>query len=95
MKNLIFDAGGVQVWPRLGDWHIPLRAAEILGDRADTLRTDAFFEARRAAFHWLDESQLVPTLEDERRLRVGFVEEMNARMGWKLTDAEIREMADD
>ena len=31
MNNLIFDAGGVLVWPRLGQWNLPFRAAEILG----------------------------------------------------------------
>ena len=31
MNTLIFDAGGVLVYPRLGQWHLPYRAAEILG----------------------------------------------------------------
>ena len=25
MKNLIFDCGGVLVWPRMGEWNIPMR----------------------------------------------------------------------
>ena len=29
MKYLIFDCGGVLVWPRLGEWNIPFGAAEI------------------------------------------------------------------
>ena len=95
MKNLIFDVGGVQVWPRLGNWHIPYRAAEILGERADTLESERFSDAWSQAYHWLDEGQLVPGTEDERRLRRGWVEEINGLMGWAMTPAEITAMTDD
>ena len=31
MKYLIFDCGGVLVWPRPGDWSVPYGVTEILG----------------------------------------------------------------
>ena len=30
MKHLIFDCGGVLVWPRLGEWNIPFGIFDIL-----------------------------------------------------------------
>ena len=96
MKHLIFDAGGVLVYPRMGEWHIPYRSAEILGeDRAASMRTERFREAHAACMHWLDEDRLVNGIEEERRLRRGFVEELNARMDWRMTESEIARMTDD
>lgn len=96
MKNLIFDAGGVLVWPRLGQWNLPFRAAEILGpERAADLTTDRFNHARDRLLYWLDESRLVTDLEHERLLRRGFVLELNRAMGWHMSDAEITALTDD
>lgn len=96
MKHLIFDAGGVLVYPRLGEWHIPYRAAEILGpERAATLGTPAFRAAQAACMPWLDEGRTVLDIDTERLLRRGFVLELDRRMGWRMTDAEIAAMTDD
>lgn len=95
IRNIVLDAGGVMVYPRLGDWNIPFGAREILGDRARDLATAKYLQAHRQAAHWLDESQLLPTLEDERRVRRGYVREMNGRMGWSLTEEEIDRLGDD
>ena len=96
MKCLIFDAGGVLVYPRLGEWHIPYRAAEILGPvRAAEMKTQRFREAHAGSMHWLAEDQLVDGVEAERKLRRGFVEELGARMGWNLSVEEARALADD
>ena len=96
MKHLIFDAGGVLVYPRLGEWHIPYRSAEILGEaRAADMRTERFREAHAACMHWLAEDRLVNGIEEERRLRRGFVEELNARMDWRMSEDEIARMTDD
>ena len=96
MKHLIFDAGGVLVYPRLGEWHIPYRSAEILGEaRAADMRTERFRKAHAACMHWLAEDRLVNGIEEERRLRRGFVEELNARMGWRMSEDEIARMTDD
>lgn len=96
MTHLILDIGGVLVYPRLGEWHIPYRAAEILGPaRAATLGTPAFRAAHAESFHWLDESRIVGSVEEERALRGGFVRELDRRMNWRMTADEIARMTDD
>ena len=96
VKYLILDAGGVLVYPLLGEWHIPYRAAEILGPRrAESLGTPRFRHAREGCMRWLDESRLVMDVKTERLLRAGFVMELDRAMDWRMTDAEIRAMADD
>ena len=69
MKHLIFDCGGVLVYPRLGDWKLPYRLAEVLGARSKDIYTSRFLLAQRQCEEWLDEARLVPDLETERRLR--------------------------
>ena len=96
MKTLIFDVGGVLVYPRLGEWHIPYRAAEILGpERARDMQTEAFRRAHTACMPWLNEGRVVMDLETERLLRRGFVMDLDRAMGWRLTDAEIAALTDD
>lgn len=96
MKHLILDAGGVLVYPRLGQWHIPYRAAEILGGaRAKDMDTPRFREAHAACMPWLREDRVVMDVGTERQLRRGFVMELDRRMGWRMTDGEIDAMTDD
>lgn len=94
--NIVFDIGGVLVYPRLGEWHIPRRIAEILGpERAADLKTPRFRAAHAAALRWLDESRVVADVDMERILRRGFTLELDRAMGWRMTDAEIDAMTDD
>ena len=95
MKHLIFDCGGVMVWPRLGEWNIPFGALEILGPRARDLYTSKYLTAHRTAVHFLDEDQLVPNVEAERHLRRKYVLSMNDLMDWQLTTLDISRLADD
>lgn len=96
MKHLIFDVGGVLVYPRLGEWHIPYRAAEILGpERASQMATPRFHEAHAACMEWLREDRPVRDMDTERILRRGFVLELDRAMGWHMTDDEIARMTDD
>lgn len=96
MKYLILDIGGVLVYPRLGEWHIPYRAAEILGpERAKDLKTARFEQARMKCMSWLREDRVVMDVETERQLRRGFVLELDRLMGWRMTDDEIDAMTDD
>lgn len=96
MKTLIFDIGGVLVYPRLGEWHIPYRAAEILGpERAADMVKPEFRAAHTACMPWLREDRPVPDLDMERQLRRGFVLELDRAMGWHMTDEEIARMTDD
>ena len=95
MKHLIFDCGGVMVWPRLGEWNIPFGALDILGPRARDIYTSKYLTAHRTAVHFLDEDQLVPNVEAERQLRRKYVLSMNDLMDWKLTALDIARLADD
>lgn len=95
MKYLIFDCGGVMVWPRLGEWNIPFGALEILGPRARYIYTSKYLTAHRTAVHFLDENQLVPNVEAERHLRRKYVLSMNDLMDWQLTTLDISRLADD
>lgn len=95
MKHLIFDCGGVMVWPRLGEWNIPFGALEILGPRARDIYTSKYLTAHRTAVHFLDEDQLVPNVEAERHLRRKYVLSMNDLMDWQLTTLDISRLADD
>jgi len=95
MKHLIFDCGGVMVWPRLGEWNIPFGALDILGPRARDIYTSKYLTAHRIAVHFLDEDQLVPNVEAERQLRRKYVLSMNDLMNWKLTALDIARLADD
>ncbi|MBQ9040747.1 MAG: HAD family hydrolase [Clostridia bacterium] len=95
MKHLIFDCGGVMVWPRLGEWNIPFGALEILGPRARSIYTSKYLTAHRTAVHFLDEDQLVPNVEAERHLRRKYVLSMNDLMDWQLTTLDISRLADD
>lgn len=95
MKHLIFDCGGVMVWPRLGEWNIPFGALEILGPRARDIYTSKYLTAHRTAVHLLDEDQLVPNVEAERHLRRKYVLSMNDLMDWQLNTLDISRLADD
>ena len=95
MKHLIFDCGGVMVWPRLGEWNIPFGALEILGPRARDIYTSKYLTAHRTAVHLLDEDQLVPNVEAERHLRRKYVLSMNDLMDLQLTTLDISRLADD
>jgi len=95
MKHLIFDCGGVMVWPRLGEWNIPFGALEILGPRARDIYTSKYLKAHRTAVHLLDEDQLVPNVEAERQLRREYIQSVNDLMDWKLTTLDISRLTDD
>lgn len=95
MKHLIFDCGGVLVWPRLGEWNIPFGAFEILGDRAKDMFSTKYLTSYRQASHWLDEARQVPDIEAERHLRKEFIQSINALMDWHMTPMEIALLTND
>ena len=95
MKHLIFDCGGVLVYPRMGDWSLPVGIAPILGPRARDIHTARYLTAHREAVGWLDESRLVPDTEEERRLRREYIRAIDLRMDWHMTEDEINRLTDD
>ena len=95
MKCLIFDCGGVLAYPRMGDWCMPLRAAQILGDRVRDLHTSRGLLAHRESVRWLDESRLVKDMAEERRLRREYLRSLDRLLGWRMTPVEIEDLTDD
>ena len=95
IKHIVLDVGGVIVYPRLGEWNIPFGAAAILGERAKDIASAKYLIAHRRAVRWLDESQRIDTVEEERALRRSYIREMDAQMGWNLTEEEIDRLGDD
>ena len=95
MKCLIFDCGGVLVYPRLGEWNLPFGIFEILGPRARDIYTSKYLLAQRQSARWLDESRLVNTVEEERQLRREYILSLNTLMDWQMTGAEISALTND
>ena len=95
MKHLIFDCGGVMVWPRLGEWNIPFGSLEILGPRARDIYTSKYLKAHQTAVHLLDEDQLVPNVEAERQLRRKYIQSVSDLMDWRLTTFDVSRLSDD
>lgn len=95
IKHIVLDVGGVIVYPRLGEWNIPFGAAAILGERAKDIASAKYLIAHRNAVHWLDESQRLEGVEEERILRRSYIREMDEQMGWNLTEEEIDRLGDD
>lgn len=95
MKCLIFDIGGVIVYPRLGQWNIPYGAEKILGARTKDIGSEKYEEAYLKAVGYLDESQCVPDTAAEYELRKEFISSLNRDMGWNMSPSEIRELSED
>jgi len=95
MKHLIFDCGGVLVYPRLGEWNLPFGAPGILGAKARDLYSSRYLLAYRQSEKWLDESRLVPDIEEERRLRREFIRSIDDYMNWNLSQGDIARLTDD
>ena len=95
MKHLIFDCGGVLVYPRCGSWAIPFKMAEVLGPRTEDLHTPRYAQAHSQAARWLDESRLVADTQAERLLRLRYLQELDGLMNWRLSPEQLRLLADD
>ena len=95
MRHLIFDCGGVMVYPRLGDWNVPFRAVEILGKHAAELHSARYLQAQRQCLKWLDEARLVSGVEEERILRREYIRDIDQHMEWGLSQAQILQLGDD
>ena len=94
-KALILDAGGVLVRPLHGDWNIPARYRELLGDCARDVPGEAYRAACRAEAALLREDVLLTDVGEEYEKRLQFLKNVAARMGWTLDGAQLAEMAED
>lgn len=95
VEALILDAGGVLVKPVHGDWNIPANYRELLGAHAGDIPGERWRAACRAEAEILREDVIVPGMEQECALRLEFLGKVAARMGWALSDAQLRALAED
>lgn len=95
IKALILDAGGVLVHPYHGDWYIPVKYREYLGQYAGDIGSEAWHEACRAEAQYLHEGNLVSDTSKEYALRLKFLEKVAGRMGWKLSAESLTALAHD
>lgn len=95
IKTLILDAGGVLVRPLHGNWLIPARYRELLGDYAHDIPGEKWLEACRAEADLLREDCFVNGVNAEYVLKRQFMKNVAGRMGWNLSADEIAALAKD
>ena len=95
VKALTLDAGGVMVRPLHGDWNVPARYRELLGDYARDVSGEAWREACRAEAHIVREDVYVQDMQAERGLRQEFLRKVAERMGWTLSSDTLAALAED
>ncbi len=92
IKAVLFDCGGVVVYPRGGYWPVPVDIERILGRKLE-------FDLEKAAAalnkysYIIDEGQLITGLNHEYALRRAFTECMNRDLGLDMSDGQISETA--
>ena len=95
VRALILDAGGVLVYPLHGDWNIPARYQELLGDYARDLPSERWRAASTAEAAILREDVIVPDLTTELALRKAYLAAVAVRMGWTLSEKQLQALAED
>ena len=95
VQALILDAGGVLVHPVHGDWNIPARYRELLGDYARDIPSERWRAASQAEASILREDVIVPDLEAEYALRKAYLAAVAVRMGWTLTEEQLEALTED
>ena len=95
IQALILDAGGVLVHPVHGDWNIPARYRELLGDYARDIPSERWQVASRAESAILREDVIVPDLDAEFALRRAYLAAVAIRMGWDLSEEQLQALTED
>ena len=93
IKAILFDCGGVLIYPRGGWWQRAVDRDEILGGRAlsvDPVKAEAAFKKYACL---LDEGQLISGLNHENRLRREFLSCMNRELSAGLSEEEMDRLA--
>ena len=94
LRAIILDCGGVMCHPRRGNWLIPTNLEEILASPVPSFDEEAFSRAHAVCAHYLDEGQLILTSEREIELREAYTREIARLLGYPLTDAQARAIAE-
>ena len=83
------------VRPLHGDWNIPVRYRELLGDYARDIPSERWRVASQAEASILREDVIVPDLDAEFALRRAYLAAVALRMGWKLGEEQLQALAED
>lgn len=95
IKTLILDAGGVLVHPLHGDWNIPVKYREFLGNYAEDIGSEKWKEACRAEASLIREDIYIKDMEEEYGMRLNFLKAVANRMGWEISEKTFAELAED
>lgn len=95
ITTLILDAGGVLVHPLHGQWNIPAKYREILGDHAADIPGEAWSTACAKAAPIVREDVPVDGAGAEYALRAQFFRSISADLGWNLSEETLAELSRD
>ena len=95
IKTLVLDAGGVLVHPLHGDWNIPVKYREFLGEYAADIGSEKWKEACRAEAMLIREDIYIKDMEEEHGMRLKFLKAVAKRMEWELSEETFAAMAED
>jgi len=95
IKALVLDAGGVLVHPIYGNWNIPVKYRELLGDYARDIPGESWLKACAAEAAILREDVFVKDMHEEYGLRLDFLKKIAARLDWKLDENSFAALAHD
>jgi len=95
IKALILDAGGVLVHPLLGNWNIPVKYRELLGDYARDINGEAWLEACRTEASLIREDIYIKDMEEEYGMRLAFLKAIAKRLNWALSEETFAALAED
>ena len=93
IKAILFDCGGVLVYPKAGFWQRAVDRDEILGGRKPDIDPVKAAAAFKKFEYILDEGQLISGLGHEYRLRREFLICMNRELSAGLCQQEIDALA--
>lgn len=95
IKALVLDAGGVLVHPLHGDWNIPVKYRELLGEYTQDIPSEKWKEACRAEATLIREDIYIKDMEEEHGMRLNFLKAVAKRMGWELSEETLAALAED
>lgn len=96
IKALILDAGGVMVRPIHGNWNIPVRYEEILGNSIKNTSIDEYLEICAEEFdRYLSEDRFVTDIKEEYAYRHDFLRTVFDRLQISVSDQQLSSLAED
>ena len=98
MKYLILDCGGVLVYPRTGDWAVPIGMTAILGERARDIHTARYIRAMDVRMDWHMTADEIERLADDFTNnidRYGFFDDVKPWLtAWKARGLSLGILSD-